>query len=191
MNNENINEKGFLPLEELEKMAREQHEKIKKEAIQKPIENPKLVYDKKLYTKYEVRPDTTFYIKFGLKWLDETDYEENKRLIVTQYDKSNNNIECHWMKFRMWTYEESNNWKNACTELDAFKNYIFNKNKLFKVKVKNLLLDWSFKEDNPDMRLMNINGILADESINLFMNLHPNILFFVDDKLRDILELNN
>ena len=55
----------------------------------------------------------------------------------------------------------------------------------------NLLLDWSFKENNPDMRLMHINGILADESIKLFMNLHPNILFYVEERLRDILELNN
>lgn len=194
MNNEDINKKGFLPLEELERIAKEkQNNSINKpnEFLNIKKENPKLVYDKKIYTKYEVRPDTFFYIKFGLKWLNESDDEESKRLIIAKYDKSEKNIECHWMKFRMWTYEESNFWKNQCTEMDAFKNYVFNKNKLFKIKIKNLLIDWSFKEEDVKMSLMHVNNILSDESINLFMNLHPNILFYVDEKLRDILELNN
>lgn len=190
MNNEDINAKGFLPLDQLEKIAENAKNEIEKKIIEQKVENSKIVYDKKLYTKYEVTPETFFYVKFGLKWLTEEDGEENDRLIITDYDKLNEDIESHWLKFRMWTYEESNNWKNKCTELDAFKNYIFNKNKLFKIKIKNLLLDWSFKDGDPNMRLMHVNGMLADESLNLFMNLHPNILFYVEDKLRDILELN-
>lgn len=153
-------------------------------------DNPKLVYDKRLFTKYQITPQTYFYIKFGLKWLNWTDSQQSDRLIVTQYNKSDTSIQCHWLKFRMWTFQESNNWKSQCTQLDQYKNFIFNKNKLFKTKIKNLLIDWSFKEKESDMRLMHVNGILADESIKLFMNLHPNILFYVQDKLRDILQSN-
>ena len=90
----------------------------------------------------------------------------------------------------MWTYQESNNWKTSCMQLDQYKNYVYNKNKLFRVKIKNLLLDWSFKENDPTMRLMHVNGILSDQSIKLFMNLHPNILFHIQDKLKDILQYN-
>ena len=152
--------------------------------------NPKLVYDKRLFTKYEITPQTYFYVKFGLKWLNDEDNEQSDRLIITQYNKADKSIQCHWLKFRMWTFEQSNNWKSQCTQLDQYKNFVFNKNKLFRTKIRNLLIDWSFKEKQPDMRLMHVNGILADQSIKLFMNLHPNILFFVQDRLRDILQSN-
>ena len=206
--------KGFIPLDKIQQQAKKQLNQTANTSyteMKKNVQvnnnslnvdnknqinnymnpnNPKLVYDKRIFTKYQVTPQTCFYIKFGLMWLNQQNNQQMDRLLITQYDKSNSQIQCHWLKFRMWTYQESNNWKTSCMQLDQYKNYVYNKNKLFRVKIKNLLLDWSFKENDPTMRLMHVNGILSDQSIKLFMNLHPNILFHIQDKLKDILQYN-
>lgn len=183
-----MNKNGFVPLQELQqqfKKKKQQQEVIERQKVQK------VKFDKKIYSKYQITPQTFFYIKFGLYWLnDSQEYDQPDRLVIKQYDKLNPNIQSHWMKFRIWTYEQSCKWKSLSTQIDVYKNYVFNKNKLFRTKIRNLLIDWSFKQDNPDMRLMHVNGVLADQSLNLFMNLHPNILFHVQNKLRQVLQYN-
>ena len=136
-----------------------------------------------IFSKYQIRQDTCFYIRFGVTWIDD-------RIVVVKQDKLNPDIESHWMKFRMWSYEQCNKIKNNCCQLDQYKNYVYNKTKLFKQSVKYLLLDWSFGINNPNMRLMHVNKILSDESISLFMNMHPNILFYIQNKLKGILQGN-
>lgn len=136
-----------------------------------------------VFSKYQIKEDTCFYIRFGIIW-------DQQRLIVTYQDKLNPQIQSHWLKFRMWSFQQCNKIKNDCCQLDRYRNYIYNKVKLFRQQLKHLLIDWSFGIDNPNMRLMHVNKILSDESINLIMNMHPNILFFIQEKLKDILQGN-
>lgn len=136
-----------------------------------------------IFSKYQIKQDTNFYIRFGVAF-----YQD--RLIVVQQDKLNPNIESHWLKFRMWSYQQCNRIKNNCCQLDRYKNYIYNKTKILKQSVKYLLLDWSFGIKDPNMKLMHVNKVLSDQSIALFMNMHPNILFYIQDKLKGILQGN-
>lgn len=183
----------FMPLQKLQAMAKQQIQKKRQEyyaqhniPMNNNNNNPKMVVQPKLYNKYQINKDTIFYIKFGIAYIK----EQQDRLIIVQYDKSNKEVENHWLKFRMWSYQQCNRLKDSCCEQDMYKNYIYNKTKLFRTKIKYLLLDWSFKESNPDMKLMHVNGILSDQSINDFMNLHPNILFHIESELNKILENN-
>lgn len=178
-----IKNNGFTPLQQLQRRARQQMAKQK----QQSVANSNLVIQPKIYNKYQVSKDTIFYIKFGVYFSQ----EQQQRLLITDYDKSNSGIQNHWMKFRMWTYEESHRIKDSCCQLDQYRNYVYNKSKLFKTKIKILLLDWSFKQINPDMKLMHVNGILSDQSIADFMSLHPNILFHVQSKLNSVLQANS
>lgn len=136
-----------------------------------------------IYSKYEIRQDTMFYIRFGITWSDE-------RLIVCEQDKLNKDVQSHWLKFRMWTFEQCNQIKNKCCQLDQYRNYVYNKVKLFRNQLKYLLVDWSFGVNDSNMRLMHVDKVLSDQSINLIMNMHPNILFFVQESLKDILQGN-
>lgn len=179
--------KGFIPLQELQRMAQEKIRQQKEKAIQNPQQNTnKLVVDTDIFNKYQITKDSTFYIKFGIEFIE----QQQDRIVITQYDKSNTNIQNHWLKFRMWSYQECNSFRDLCCQQDQYRNYVYNKTKLFKMKVKHLLLDWSFKQSDPNMRLMHVNGILSDQSIDDFMRLHTNILFYVQRQLNNVLQAN-
>ena len=215
------NQNGFIPLQQLQAMARQKMggkqpqlqprphipcppkpddydassfygDNIKKKQSQQKKENlttsnqslaKNVMPQSHIYSKYEVKQDTVFYIRFGITFVDD-------RLVVCEQDKLNKNIQSHWLKFRMWTFEQCNEIKNRCCQLDRYKNYIYNKVKLFRQQLKYLLLDWSFGINDPNMKLMHVNKILSDQSINLIMNMHPNILFFIEDSLKDVLQGN-
>lgn len=179
--------KGFIPLQQLQRMAQEKMRQQKEKAIQKPQQNTnKLVVDTGIFNKYQITKDSTFYIKFGIEFIE----QQQDRIVITQYDKANTNIQNHWLKFRMWSYQECNRFRDLCCQQDQYRNYVYNKTKLFKMKVKHLLLDWSFKQSDPNMRLMHVNGILSDQSIDDFMRLHTNILFYVQRQLNNVLQAN-
>ena len=90
----------------------------------------------------------------------------------------------------MWTYQQYNKFRDLCCEQDQYRNYVYNRSKLFKMKIKHLLLDWSFKQTDPNMRLMHVNEILSDQSIDDFMRLHTNILLHVQNQLNNVLQAN-
>lgn len=176
---------GFIPLQQLQIMAQQQMQQQKEKQIININQN-KLVVENQIFNKYQITKDSIFYIKFGVSFVK----EEEDRIIIVQYDKSLSDIQNHWLKFRMWTYQQCNKFKDMCCEQDQYKNYVYNKSKLFKTKIKNLLLDWSFKQSDPNMRLMHVNGVLSDQSINDFMRLHTNILFYVQKQLNNVLQAN-
>lgn len=178
---------GFIPLQQLQKMAQQQMKQRRQKAIMQPQQNTnKLVVDKKIFNKYQITKDTTFYIKFGIAFIK----QQQNRIVIVQYDKANSQIQNHWLKFRMWTYQQYNKFRDLCCEQDQYRNYVYNRSKLFKMKIKHLLLDWSFKQSDPNMRLMHVNGILSDQSIDDFMRLHTNILLHVQNQLNNVLQAN-
>lgn len=176
---------GFIPLQQLQKMAQQQIHNQQQNQV-KQISQNNLVVQPTIFNKYQVTKDSIFYIKFGIQFIE----QEQDRIVIVQYDKANPNIENHWMKFRMWNYQQYNSFRDACCQLDQYKNYIYNRPKLFKIKIKHLLLDWSFKQSDPNMKLMHVNGILSDQSIDDFMRLHTNILMYVQRQLNNVLQAN-
>ena len=138
-----------------------------------------------IYKKYEIKPDTYFYVKFGIRFEKDEIDQNVDRLIVTYYNKIDEGIENYWLKFRMWNYAEEQEWKKKCTERNEHDDYMINQIKLFEAKVRNLLLDWSFDE-----KLIHVNGYLSDESYADFNRLHPNIIKYVSQQLNAVLENN-
>lgn len=151
-----------------------------------PVQKINLDLKPKLYQKYEIKPDSYFYVKFGLKFLKDEMDENLERLVVVEYDKINKEIDNFWMKFRMWTFMEEQEWKNTCTEQNKNGDYLINRIKLNELKVRHLLLEWSFEEN----KLIHINKYLVDESHKDFLTLHPNILKYTYSQLDAILENN-
>ena len=123
--------KGFIPLQQLQRIAQQKmKQKKQQQTVMQSQQNPnKLVVDKKIFNKYQITQDTIFYIKFGIAFIK----QQQNRIVIVQYDKGDNRIQNHWLKFRMWTYQQCNRFKDLCCEQDQYKNYIYNKSKLFKI----------------------------------------------------------
>lgn len=138
-------------------------------------------------SKYEVTKDSYFIIQFGLL------QEEGGRFVPIQKDDVErfSRAEMHWVKFRVWTYEEELNWKSEFLEYNnVSKIQGINVNKLNERKIKNLMLDWSFGEYDDRLKLLHCDGKLSDESYSLFMGMYPSIATTIVDMMNLVLENN-
>ena len=137
-------------------------------------------------TRYEVGKDSTFVLHFGI-------VAKEDRLVVIKVDDAvmTKGAEPHWVKFRMWQYPEELKWKNEATDFDASKRvHTLNNDRLNELKLRNLLLDWSFGVQEPDLRLMHVNGLLSDESLKVFFALYPTVIRHIIDRMNEVLEYN-
>lgn len=137
-------------------------------------------------TKYEVTKDTTFIVEFCL-------IERDGRFLVVKKEAVDTMTEAEpcWVKFRMWNYNEELTWKSQCMDFNhEIKAQFINNDKLNEKKIKELLLDWSFGEGNDRLKLLHTNGILSDESYNIFRGLFPNIASAIVNLMNDVLEGN-
>lgn len=138
-------------------------------------------------SKYHVTKDSYFIVKFGL--LRQTD----GRFVPIMYQATDDfpTSQKHWVKFRMWNYYEELQWKQSVMEYNAkVKLQILNQDKLNEIKIKKLILDWSFGEYDNCLKLLHCDGNLSDESYALFMGLHPSIAKTIVDLMNQVLENN-
>jgi hypothetical protein len=157
--------------------------KEKEEEIENKVDSPE---KPKVYTIYEVGPESIFYVKFGIMPID-------GRMIVIKEDDIDfeKNAESHWVKFKMWSYEQELEWKNESTEYDSVKRvHTLNADKLNEIKIRNLILKWSFGEKQDSLKLFHVNGLLTDESLKTFYSLYPAIVRYIVERMNDILEFN-
>ena len=139
-------------------------------------------------SKYEITPQSHFVIRFGL-----VQKKGDGRFVPIREDAIEGipEAEPHWVKFRMWNYLEELNWKDKCTEYDVkSKSQTINVTKLNEMKIKNLMLDWSFGEYAERLKLLHCDGKLSDESYNMFQGLYPSIANTIVDLMNLVLESN-
>ena len=138
-------------------------------------------------TKYEVTKDTFFVIRFGLFQM-----EDGRFIVIASDDVPKyEGAEAHWVKFRMWRYDEELKWKASCLEYDSkMKGQVINIDKLNERKLKSLLLDWSFGEYEDRLKLLHCDGRLSDESYSLLMGMYPSIVNAIVNLMNDVLENN-
>ena len=133
-------------------------------------------------TKYDVTPDTFFVIRFSL-------FEKDGIVHAVTEDTEVRDAEPHWVKFRLWNYKEENTWRVSCQEYSLeSRAYIMNSNKFNEIKIRNLIRDWSFAEYDEKYRLLHVNGVLSDESYDLFCGLQPSIVFHIIRAMNSYLE---
>ncbi len=205
-----IEEMGYSPLTETEEEYKEamrrqglpvmrssweimyEHEHQGRNAIDDFIERNKPVSvkeakrqaDNARKSKYEVRPDTSFVIRFGIM------EDDNGRFSAVPAGRSQDspNVEAHWVKFRMWTYEEKLKWKSEFMEVNGLRRPEVNVEKMNERKIRSLLLDWSFGLYGDDMKLLHCDGALSNESYSLFLNMHPSIANAIVDMMNQVLD---
>ena len=144
-------------------------------------------FNKYKKSKYHVTNDSYFIVKFGLL------QQEDGRYVPITYESTDEfpKSEKHWVKFRMWYYNEQLQWKQSVMEYSTkAKMQILNQDKLNEIKLKKLLLDWSFESFDKNLALLHCDGKLSDESYEMFMGLHPSIAKTIVDLMNLVLENN-
>ena len=147
--------------------------------------NPEKKIEENLYKpgKFEITEEEEFRIDIPVK------LEDKKRWTIVSDKKFAD--ETHWVSFRMWTYQEEVELRKQATNYDQIKRmHLIDNDMLNRLKLQKLIKAWSFEEQNPNLKLIHVNGILCDESYKAITNLHPNILRFIIEKMNDVLEYN-
>jgi len=138
-------------------------------------------------TKYEVTPESYFMVYFGLAEM--TDGRFASIPLNQRAEERFRDIEKHWAKFRMWTYDEELRWKSESMEYHpASKTNFVSQEKLNEKKIRNLLLDWSFAEHHDRLKLLHCDGRLSDESYQVFRGLMPSIVNTIISLMNNVLE---
>jgi hypothetical protein len=138
-------------------------------------------------TKYEVTKDSYFVVKFGLVQKSDGRFIPIKEEMVEEIPDA----EPHWVKFRMWTYDEELKWKSECMEYNSStKLQMINQDKLNERKLRNLILDWSFGSYEDRLKLLHCDGRLSDESFGIIRGMYPSIVITIMDLMNLVLESN-
>lgn len=177
-----------LPETDLEKQEKENEN----ENLSKSIElnyneikgNSSFKYNK---SKYQVKKDSFFIVKFGLLMQQDGRFIPISYQSTIEFPKS----EKHWVKFRMWNYMEELSWKQSVMEYNSkTKTQILNSDKLNQIKIKRLMLDWSFGEYDNELKLLHCDNLLSDESYEMFKYMYPSIAKTIIDLMNMVLENN-
>ena len=143
----------------------------------------------KARSRYEIDNDTTFTVELGVMFTDEQVIVIPKEKFADADELGGGLYEKHWVKFRLWNFMESMTWKQECMDfLQVYRVFNLNVNKFNELKVRRLLLDWSFKDFGDDHKLFHINKQLTDESMELFFKrFNPIIVQYVINKMNEFL----
>jgi len=130
--------------------------------------------------KYEVTPENTFSFDLLLK-------EHKGRWVVA--DKDVKGVECHTVVFRIWSYDEMIDLRKRSMFYDNMKRTnIMDNDLLNRLKIQKLLSSWTLDRENPRLKLMHVNGVLADESWKAFTKLSPNIAERIINEMNLVLD---
>ena len=137
-------------------------------------------------TKYQVTKDSVFVIKFGI------DFYDQRLIVINEYQVDDYpESQSHWVKFRMWTYKQQINWKDECMRFNnESRSFIIDNNKLNQLKVRRLIKDWSFAEHSDKFKLLHTNGVLSDQSYQIFKGFYPNVINAIIERMNRILQYN-
>ena len=91
----------------------------------------------------------------------------------------------------MWTYKQQINWKDECMRFNnESRSFIIDNNKLNQLKVRRLIKDWSFAEHSDKFKLLHTNGVLSDQSYQIFKGFYPNVINAIIERMNRILQYN-
>jgi hypothetical protein len=133
--------------------------------------------------KYEVKQDDTFTITIYLMQV-----EDRWRVV----DGPGRNVVEEKVVFAMWRYNEAVELRKKSTIYDRLRRmHLVDADSLNRLKVQKYLLSWTFDSDNPRLRLHRVNGVLTDESWDMFSkSLYPNITSKIIDEMNRVYEYN-
>jgi len=142
----------------------------------------------------EVTPASRFRVTFYLLPVGEGHLKRFRVVRESEADGMNKDgLEGpHWVEFKMWTYKQEIDLKRKCMQFDETTRMNFINNDLLnRLKIQTLLNAWSLDAKfGPRLKLVHVNGVLVDESYDMFTRLFPNVVRFILDEMNNVLEYN-
>lgn len=130
--------------------------------------------------KYEIILENTISIDLHL-------LRKQKRWIALENETEE--TEEHQVVFRMWTYDEMIDMRKMATSYDPLKRmHLVDNDHLNRLKIQRLLVSWTLDRENPRLKLLHVNGVLADEGWQAFKRLQPNIITCILEEMNKVLE---
>jgi len=134
-------------------------------------------------SKWQLQENEKFRIRFNL------DEAEKKRIILLLEPTSDSNSVEHWVEFKMWDYNTMVHMRKTATKYHKESGSFYVDHDFFNdLKVKNLLVDWSFGQVDPHMKLNHQNNTLTDDSFKMFRSLYPWVVSSIINKMNVVLE---
>ena len=133
--------------------------------------------------KYEVGNEHTFEVDIHLSKV-----RDSRWILV---DRAGKDIDSHKIVFRMWNYDEMIDLKKKATSYDAQKRlHMIDNDVLNRLKIQMFMVSWTFDRENPRLKLFHVQGVLADESWQMFTKLQPNIISHIMEEMNRVYEFN-
>jgi len=133
--------------------------------------------------KWQLQDNETFRIRFNLNEV------EKKRITLRLDETKNSNTVEHWVEFKMWDYNTMIAMRKLATKYHKESGSFYVDHDHFNdLKIKNLLVDWSFGQVDAQMKLQHHNNVLTDDSFKMFRSLYPWIVSAIVNKMNIILE---
>lgn len=137
----------------------------------------------KYHSKWTIKEDEQVRIRFAIFEPD------NGKIMLTTLEDKRKSTKEHWIDIKLWNYEKMIEMRKKAQKyhLDSRSFYI-DQDILNDLKLKELIIDWSFGHEDPHMKLHHVNGILTDESLKIIKSLYPWVLEHIINKINLVLE---
>ena len=134
-------------------------------------------------SKWEVKPGEKARIRFAL-------YEPEKgQLHLTLEEDRRESVVQHWVDVKIWDFDEMVKLKKKAQQFnEQARTFYIDPDDFNELKLKYLLLAWSFGELDPHMKLQHANGVLTDESMKKVKKIKPWVLAHMLIKINEVLE---
>jgi hypothetical protein len=139
-------------------------------------------YDKALMApgEYEVTKDSLFTVVIPL-----AKGKSNWWVIVEEKDATT----IKEVVFRMWTYDEMVEMRKMATQYDQLRRiHMIDHDIMNRLKIQQLMVRWTFGNDNPRLTILHVNKVMSDESWDAVRKLQTNILRYIIEQMNEVLE---
>lgn len=148
-----------------------------------PVQQSELARSLMVPGKYECGDDDTFTIRVHTKQVD-----EGRWIIVDEKDPE---AEHHEVIVRMWGFTLETEMRRNAMRYDRQERVHYTDfDALDQMKIRRLLVSWTFAKENDRLKLWHINNVLSDESWKAFCHIHRNILRYIVAQMNAVLEGN-
>jgi len=147
------------------------------------------------FAKAIAKPDRDFLIVSGaVTNLNAKQREEFFQTLEKQYEESikRETVKREWMEWKYWTYSLRRKIEREAQVMDPVtRDITYDPDKLNEGKIKYLLLDWSFvDEEGKKISLERKDDKLTDESLKKVLSLDPSVLLVFIAELNKLLYLS-
>jgi hypothetical protein len=134
-------------------------------------------------SKWQLQDNELFRIRFNLEEIEE------KRITMSLEEYKGTDTVEHWVEFKMWDYSAMIALRKMATKYHKDSGSFYVDHDMYNdLKIRSLLMDWSFAQIDPHMKIQHHNNALTEDSFKMFRSLYPWVVNAIINKMNVVLE---